>query len=119
MALRRPIVNISGALQELSAGDTLYGGAGGAVAFTEVTLDFGAAPTYSTTFSFSDGAAGTSSRVMMTPSASPAIGRVVDELEMDSFMCAAVCLVAGTVTVSVVALPGPVTGQYKFNYILG
>lgn len=122
MTQRKAIVLINGQLQELPAGDTLTGatgGGGGSAAVTEVTLDFGSVPVGTKSFTFADAGVTTASRIVMTPSANPAPGRSFDELEMDSFMCAAVCLVDGTVSVAVTAHPGPVTGQYNFNYILG
>lgn len=118
MTARRPLVTIAGYQQELPVGDTLIG-AGGAPAFTEVTLNFGAAPVISKSFSFADALVTTASKIIMSASGAPASGRQADELEMDNFMCAATCIVNGTVTAYVSASSGFVSGQYKFNYLLG
>lgn len=89
------------------------------VAMSEVTLDFGSNPIKSKKFTFAADGATTSSKIMFVPSASTVAGRSSDELEMDNFTCAAVCKVNGTIEVYISAIPGPVKGQYKFNYILG
>ena len=91
---------------------------GGSASISEVTLDFGQSPTMAKTFSFEDAGAVTSSRIVMAP-ASPADGRSLDEMEMDAITCSAVCMADGIVSVVATAHPGPVTGQYKFNYLLG
>lgn len=119
MTARRPLVNVAGQLQELPAGDSIVGAPGGSASLTEVTLDFGAAPVWSKAFSFADAAVTTASKITMSPSGNPAASRSFDEAEMDGFLCAAACLADGTVSVAVNAHPGPVTGQYKFNYLLG
>ena len=77
-----------------------------------VTLDFGAVPVYGKGFTFSDASATPASKIVMAPAADG------DEYEMDGFVCAAYCAVAGVVSAFVHALPGPVTGTRKFNYLL-
>lgn len=79
----------------------------------QVTLDFGTVPVRSKAFSISDGSVTTSSKIIMAPSADS------DEYEMDGFACSAYCAVNGTITAFVQAVPGPVSGQRKFNYVLG
>lgn len=90
-----------------------------ALAFTEVTLDFGTASTYSKIFTIADAGAATGSKILISPSGKPATGRSADELEMDNFVCSAACLVNGQITINAFAIPGPVSGEYKFNYSLG
>lgn len=144
MATKKPLVVSGGSLAEIPAGDTVApsalgsgtptgsnflrgdgtwatpaGGGGGSLTVTEVTLDFGVVPVGSKSFDITDAAATTASKIVMVASANPAAGRQADELEMDGLTCAAVCLVDGTIKAFVVATPGPVTGQYKFNYTLG
>lgn len=88
------------------------------VGIRETTLDFGAVPVWSKSFTFADAAITTGKKIAMTAVA-PADGRSLDELEMDSLTCVATCLVNGQVTAIVTAAPGPVSGQYKFNYLVG
>lgn len=90
-----------------------------ALAFTEVTLDFGSVGTYSKLFTINDAGAATTNKILISPSGKPATGRSADELEMDNFVCSAVCLVDGQITINAFAIPGPVSGEYKFNYSLG
>ena len=99
------------ALPDLGGTFALVGGT--AVALTPVTLDFGSAPVFGATFSFAVAAATTASRVLL--SAAPDS----DEYEMDAFVCAAWCAVNGTIIAYVQPLPGPVSGAYKFSYLLG
>ena len=120
MTARNAIVLINGHLQELPAGDTLVGagGGGGSASVYSVTLDFGVTPVQSKTFTFADGNAVTSSKIVMT-CAGPADGRSFDEMEMDTLHCVAACLTNGVISVVVTGDPGPLTGKYKFNYLLG
>lgn len=90
-----------------------------ALAFKEVTLDFGTDGVHSKSFNVADAGVVTTNKIMILPSGSPAAGRSADELEMDNFTCSAVCLVNGQITINAFAIPGPVSGQYKFNYSLG
>lgn len=85
----------------------------GNVTATQVTLDFGSMPVRSKGFTFSDAVATTASKILMTPAADS------DEYEMDGFACAAYCAANGVITTFVQALPGPVTGLRKFNYMIG
>ena len=117
MATRNPLVLINGQLQELPAGDSVAG-AGGAATVYSVVLDLGATPVRSATRTFADSNAVTSSKVVMT-CAGPADGRSLDELEMDMVRCVAACLANGTISVVVTGDPGQISGQYKFNYLLG
>jgi hypothetical protein len=109
MATRRPLVLSGGRVKELPAGDATVGSS----APTEVTLDFGTVPTHSKGFSFADAGAVVGQRVVMTPQADG------DEYEMDGFTCAAHVVDAGSIAVYVHAMPGPVRGTRKFNYVLG
>lgn len=90
-----------------------------ALSFKEVTLDFGTSGVHSKSFNIADAGVVTSNKIMILPSGSPAAGRSADELEMDNFTCSAVCLVDGEIIINAFAIPGPVSGQYKFNYSLG
>lgn len=97
---------------------TLAAGGGGSTTVHSVTLDFGAAGVRGKTFTFAQPLATAGAKVLMTV-AGPADGRAQDELEMDGLEAAAVCLTNGEITATVRANPGPVSGQYTFNYILG
>lgn len=118
MTARKAIVLVDGGLQELPAGDTLVGAGAGAATIYAVTLDLGSAAVLSKALAFADGNATTSTRIVMT-CAGPADGRDFDEIEMDMVHCIAACLVDGVISVIVTGNPGPISGQYKFNYLLG
>ena len=85
----------------------------GSVALAQATVDFGATANWGKTFAIADAAATPASKVVMTPAPDS------DEYDMDNFACAAYCAVAGTITAFIQALPGPVSGTRKFNYLLG
>ena len=84
----------------------------GSVSLKQVTLDFGTVPTYSKAITFTDAEISPSSKVTMTAHAES------DELEMDVFSVA-VQAESGTATAYIQAIPGPVTGTRKFNYLIG
>lgn len=88
------------------------GGGGGAATQKQVILDFGSVPSYSKAIVFTDVDITPTSKVVMTAHAES------DELEMDGFVCSAQCG-SGTATAYIHAVPGPVTGQRKFNYLIG
>lgn len=93
-------------------GDTGSQGPSGSTQYT-VTLDFGSIPQINKSFSWSDAGAATSNKIIMVPAPDS------DEYEMDNFTCCAYCTVNGTITAYITAIPGPVTGTRKFNYVLG
>lgn len=84
----------------------------GAAVQKQVTLDFGLVPVFSKGITFSDAEITATSKVIMTAAADD------DELEMDGFVCSVVCG-TGTATAYVQAIPGPVKGTRKFNYLIG
>ena len=90
---------------------TPSGGAG--VTWKSATLDLGTVPVYSKALTIADASATTTSKINIVHAP------VNDEAEMDVILPTAVCLVNGTITVYVHAVPGPVTGNHNFNYFLG
>lgn len=94
--------------------------AGGANIVRTATVDFGSAPTSSYTFSVTDSAATTASRIAVYPSSSTANGAYGgDEYEMDSVRYSAYCTVNGTITIQAMSSPSPVWGKRNINYIIG
>ena len=87
------------------------GGSSGPASKT-VVLDFGSIPVYAKSLSFVDVDILATSKVIMTSAGTS------DELEMDNFACA-VKPSTGSAIVYATALPGPVTGNRTFNYIIG
>lgn len=104
--LRRTIAAIIKALGILSAG----------VMTTEI--DFGSTPLYSKTFIVTDANITTSHQIIATHSAAAATGRSQDENELEALICRCVAG-SGQFTMYVDALPGPVVGKYKINYVFG
>ena len=112
------ISGFSGTLPGVS-GYSGFSGSGGGAAPTIVVLNFGVNPITSDSFSITDAAALTTSKISMSPypsTASSALGG--DELEMDGFSCAAYCAVNGTIKAYIQALPGPVSGTRNFIYTI-
>ena len=103
------------------AGNLLFkDSAGGANIVRTATVDFGSTPVQSGSFSITDNAATTNSRIVVyenSSTANSALGG--DEYEMDSITYSAYCTVAGTITVSAVTRPSPVQGKRNVNYIVG
>ncbi len=79
---------------------------------SQVTVDFGTVPVYSKSFTVTDVAVTSTTKLCVVPSGTS------DELEMDNFVCAAKSA-TGSFTLYATAIPGPVTGQRTFNYLLG
>jgi len=116
MAARKPLVlGSNGKPQQLQSGDTLAGvSGGGGVAPVQVALDFGTDPVFSKRFSFT-ATSTVGQNVLMTASAETN----GDELEMDGFLCAARVTATDTVEAFIQAVPGPVSGTYRFNLVIG
>lgn len=102
------------------SGQLAIAGVGGSFSTVQVALDFGSSFVKSKSFSIADAAATTATRITMVGSASTAGGALgEDELEMDGLSCSAICLVNGTITAYVTAIPGPIRGIRNVNYALG
>lgn len=113
MSARPPLVlGSDGQIQQLQAGDTLAGTSGGSLVEGKVVLTF-AAGARSQSFSFTDANATAGCKIYMMPDGAS------DELELDGFVCAAACLVNGTITARITVTPGPVVGKRTFNYVIG
>jgi hypothetical protein len=95
----------------------IIGGAGSAT--IEVELDLGSVPVYDKAITFTASGATVGQRVTMTHSGNTATGRDADENEMDALIARAYVSATNQITAFVSALPGPVTGKYKFNLQLG
>lgn len=91
---------------------------GGSANLTQVTLDFGAQPVFSKTFSFTHPGAAPGQKAVMTASAVMQGSLSADELEMDGFSAAAAVSAADTVLAVVTVNPGPVSGLRNFNFSL-
>jgi hypothetical protein len=89
--------------------------AGGGLAITQVTLDFGAAPVWSKTFDAPLAGASAGQRVMICPSAAMPGGLSGDELEMDGLTAFAAVIAPNSVRITAAAHPGPVSGLRNFN----
>jgi hypothetical protein len=84
------------------------------------TVDFGSTPVSATTFSITDSAATTNSRIVAYPSSSTANGALGgDEYEMDGIRYSAYCTTNGTITVHAAAAMTLLQGKRNINYIVG
>jgi hypothetical protein len=93
------------------------GGSAGAT-WTEVEIDFGTTPQYSTTFTITDAAVSSTSKVAVTSSGKIATGRAGDDWAWDAIMFSALPG-TGNFTLTAFALPGPVAGKRKIQYQIG
>lgn len=100
-------IDDTGAIKDLTIG-----------AATETELDFGSTPVFSGVFAVADAAALTTHKVIISPSYAAATGKTADENEFDSLVLAGYVATNGTVNIVAHAVPGPVVGNFKVNYIL-
>lgn len=88
--------------------------------FTEVEVDLGGGTARSGTFAITDAKILTDSRVLVFYTANPGSGHTEDEAGMDYLTAAAVPMgTAGTARVYWSSVYGPVSGRYKFAYLIG
>jgi Protein of unknown function (DUF2793) len=92
--------------------------AGGGASLSQTLLDFGAAPVFAKTFTFAHAGAAIGQTVMMSAAGDMAGGLSADELEMDALCVTARIMPAGTIAVTAIAKPGPVSGPRNFNYLI-
>lgn len=113
MAVRRPLVEISGSIQELPTGDTLPGAGG--LTVQEVEIDFGTTPVTEGVFTITDAGVTGSSRILLSPSGSTATGRTGNDYSWETFSFSAV---AGTGSFDLYAncSNGSVVGKRKVIY---
>jgi Protein of unknown function (DUF2793) len=91
---------------------------GGGASLSQTTLDFGTAPVFAKTFTFAHAGAAIGQKVMMSAAGDMAGGLPPDELETDELSASARVVSMGTIAVTAIANPGPVSGQRNFNYII-
>ena len=86
---------------------------------TTTSLNFGNNPISSRTFTISDAAALTTSRIVMTPHPTTDNGALGgDEFELDPIAVSAVCTANGVISVFASSLQGPVKGIRNFQYVV-
>lgn len=100
--------------QQVEASVTPSGGG----TWTSVEVDFGTAPTYSATFTVTDGTVDALSKVVAVADGATATGRVGNDWEWDGIIFACVPA-AGQFTLTALATPGPVVGMRKVFYQVG
>ena len=81
-------------------------------------IDFGAVAVKQKTFAVAVAGSLTTHKVIAVAARIVTGSKSADELDMDGLEIAAGVLTNGTVTFSVTANPGPVSGQFTINYIL-
>jgi len=97
---------------------TIPGGGVGTVTITEVEVDVGTIPVYETHATVVDASVTGTSKIIVTQSGAAPTGRQADENEMDGITANATPG-AGSFVLQLNARPGPISGKYKFNYLLG
>jgi hypothetical protein len=88
----------------------------GGASWTETEIDFGSAPVWSRTFTISDAAVGATSNIIAVASSEPATGRAAGDAEWDGLVLAARATGTGTMEITAIAAPGPVSGKRKVLY---
>lgn len=91
------------------------GGFSGAGRAHETEIDFGSTPVQSSSFTITDVAVKSDSKILVTQSANAATSRGSDEAELDFFRFS-VRPAAGSFTLIVASAGGPVSGKYKVFY---
>lgn len=113
MALRQPLVIVSGQVQQLQAGDSFP------APLTAVEVDLGSLPRRSGKFTITDAAISAASKVVVTQAGGAYTGKgaQTDEAEMGVVSCAALAG-SGSATVYWTS-PSFVKGNVKFFYLVG
>jgi Protein of unknown function (DUF2793) len=93
-------------------------GGGGGASISQTTLDFGNAPIFAKTFSFAHAGAAPGQKVLMAAAGDLGGALSPDELEMDGLTASARVASPGTITATILAHPGPVSGPRNFNYLI-
>lgn len=91
------------------------GPAGTGATITEVEVDFGTVPKYDANFVIVDALISATSKVTISESGKPAVGRVAGDSQWDSINIAA-NPGTGSMTIYCMAHPGPVAGRRKLQY---
>lgn len=117
---QRATLNFTGAGVTVSdvAGKTTVEVSGGGGSWTEVEIDFGAAPVYGAEFVITDAAITAASKVQVLPCGKAAPGRTADDWAWDGAAFAA-NPGAGSATCYAQFLPGPVVGLRTVQYSVG
>ena len=117
---QRATLNFTGAGVTVSdaGGKTVVSVAGGGGSWTEVEIDFGAAPVYGAEFTITDAAISAASKVQVLPCGKAATGRTADDWAWDGAAFAA-NPGAGSATCYAQFLPGPIVGKRKVQYSVG
>jgi hypothetical protein len=91
---------------------------GGGASWTELEVDFGAAPVYGAEFVITDAAITAASKIQVLPCGKAATGRTADDWAWDG---AAFAANPGTGSATCYAhfLPGPIVGRRKVQYSVG
>lgn len=120
MAERRPIVNISGQLQELPTGDTVYGASGGSSTIGTFTVDFGTL--YEDSFvtqTISEPAVGASSTVNIWPSSEATATHDAEDYIIEKVSAIATTITPGVgfdIVASSASDSNATFGEYSFIY---
>jgi hypothetical protein len=91
---------------------------GGGASLLQTALDFGAAPVFAKTFTFAHAGAALGQKVIMIAAGEMAGALSADEMEMDGLTASARVVSAGTISATILANPGPVSGLRNFNYLI-
>lgn len=95
------------------------GGGGGGASWTELEVDFGSTPVYSTSFTITDAAITSSSvKIQVLPCGKAATGRTADDWQWDTAQFAA-DPDTGSATCYAVFSPGPIVGKRNIQYSIG
>lgn len=90
---------------------------GGSVSSNKVMIDVGQTPVYSTFVVITDSNVSTSSKINAWQDAAGFSGHPPDEAEMDALVCSAQPF-NGSFKLFVMAIPGPIVGQFLIDYII-
>ena len=92
-------------------------GGDGSFDITQIIVDVGSVPVYSTAVIITDANVSTSSKITAWQDATGFSGHPPDEAEMDALICSAEPL-NGSFKLFIMAVPGPIVGQFLIDYIV-
>ena len=90
----------------------------GGASWSEAEIDFGASPIYTATFTITDAAITSASKVQVLPCGKAATGRTADDWLWDGATIAA-NPGTGSAACYAVFVPGPIVGKRKIQYSVG
>lgn len=98
---------------------TAWSTSGGSAAIKEATVDCGATGVWAAEFTITDAAVTAASKIMAEVTALATADNDADEIEMSGVMAVSGTISNGSFLLFLLAGDGPISGQFKINYLVG